>query len=82
MTSDVLTSGFGGFVAWGLFHLSTRQGAFSLRFSRERAVARRGERLGSVSFPERTHGPEEGVPSTAARVAMEMRAEVYGRRAA
>ena len=28
------------------------------------------------------HGPEEGVPSTAARVAMEMRADVKGRRAA
>ena len=55
---------------------------FLVNRSRPRAAARRGERLGSVSFPERTHGPEEGVPSTAARVAMEMRAEVYGRRAA
>jgi hypothetical protein len=27
---DVLTSGLGGFVTWGLFHLSTRQGTFPL----------------------------------------------------
>ena len=29
---DVLTNGFGGFVAWVLFHLSTRRGTFSLHF--------------------------------------------------
>ena len=41
--------------------------------------------LGSFCYSPRAHdtqGPEEGVPSTAARVAMEMRAAVKGRRAA